>query len=325
MNRGVLIIGLGQIGMEFDFDISDNKFVYSHSRAFSLHPSFQLIGGVDSCVLKCKKFSEKYLLPSFNSIPLALSKLMPQIVVIAAPTKYHKTILFEILENDNCLPEAILCEKPLSYTEEEAAQMINFCVNKKVKLYVNYMRRSDPGAIRIKNMIDSGEMGKWIKGVAWYSKGLIHNGSHFINLLEFWLGPCKDSKIINNGRLWQNNDPEPDVYIEFEKGSVVFMSAKEECYSHYSIELICEYGRIRYEKGGELILLEKTTSDQNFPSYFVLNGSPEIIINNMERYQLNVVEQLFKELSGDDGSICRGNDALETVRQTTKIVNKLNI
>ena len=321
MIRGVLIIGLGKIGMEYDINISDSNIVYSHSRAFSMHPGFEVLGAVDSSALKCKIFSEKYLKPSYNSVSEALSILNPHVVVIAAPTKYHKSILCEILEFSS--PEAILCEKPLSYSVEEAGEMLELCDLKGVKLFVNYIRRSDPGAIIIRDLISSGKIGKKFKGFAWYSKGFIHNGSHFFNLLEYWLGPCKNSSIISKGRLWQDHDPEPDVYVEFEKGTVAFMSAWEESFSHYSLELISDDGRIRYEKGGELILLEKTKTDPNFPDYTVLSGLPEIITSNMDRYQLNVVEQLSQALSNKEASICNGFDAYETIKQITKITNKI--
>ncbi len=323
MIRGVLIIGLGKIGMEYDINISDDKIVYSHSRAFSLHPCFEIMGAVDSSVSKCKIFSEKYQKPTYNSISEALLVLNPHVVVIAAPTKYHKTILFETLEYSS--PEAILCEKPLSYDIEEASQMLELCNHKSVKLFVNYVRRSDPGSIFIRNLINSGKIGKRIKGLAWYSKGFIHNGSHFFNLLEYWLGPCKNSSIISKGRLWQDQDtdPEPDVYVEFEKGTITFMSAWEESFSHYSVELISDNGRIRYEKGGELITFERTVLDPNFPDYTVLNGLPETISNNMNRYQFNVVEELFQALSDKEASICNGVDAHETLKQIFKITNKI--
>ena len=101
------------------------------------------------------------------------------------------------------------------------------------------------------------------------------------------------------------------------------MSAREESFSHYSIEIIFDNGRIWYEKGGELILFEKTKTDPNFPNYIVLSGLPEIISNNMESYQLNVVEQLFQALSNKEASICYGIDAYETMKHVIKITNKI--
>ena len=43
-----------------------------------------------------------------------------------------------------------------------------------------------------KKMFINGEIQGPIKGVAWYSKGIVNNGSHLINLLEYWLGHIKD-------------------------------------------------------------------------------------------------------------------------------------
>ncbi len=101
------------------------------------------------------------------------------------------------------------------------------------------------------------------------------------------------------------------------------MSAWEESFSHYSVELISDNGRIRYEKGGELITFERTVLDPNFPDYTVLNGLPETISNNMNRYQFNVVEELFQALSDKEASICNGVDAHETLKQIFKITNKI--
>ena len=53
--------------------------------------------------------------------------------------------------------------------------------------------------------------------MVWYSKGLAHNGSHFINLLTYWLGPIKESCGISKGPLLDNQNIEPDFSLTFEK------------------------------------------------------------------------------------------------------------
>ena len=47
MKEKCLVIGLGQIGMGYDLDCDPNTSVYSHARAISLHPDFELVGAVD--------------------------------------------------------------------------------------------------------------------------------------------------------------------------------------------------------------------------------------------------------------------------------------
>ena len=67
--------------------------------------------------------------------------------------------------------------------------------------------------IDIKKRISSGSIARPIKGNVWYSKGFIHNGSHLVNLMEFWLGSVIKHSIISNGRFWNDKDPEPDGLI----------------------------------------------------------------------------------------------------------------
>ena len=47
--------------------------------------------------------------------------------------------------------------------------------------------------------------------------GLYNSGSHFINLLEFWLGNYEKIQLIDRGRLFNEKDIEPEFLIEFEK------------------------------------------------------------------------------------------------------------
>ena len=89
MSKGCLIIGLGQIGMEYDMNISAKDAIYTHARAFSMHPSFELIGAVDPSEDKRSKFIEIFKKPAFKDISESLKNLNPEIVVISTslPTK----------------------------------------------------------------------------------------------------------------------------------------------------------------------------------------------------------------------------------------------
>ncbi len=323
MVRGSLIIGLGQIGMEYDIDIPVDKSVFTHARAFSSHQEFELLGAVDPSSAKRSRFNQKYNKPAFSDLTEALQHTDPQIIVIASPTNNHKTILEEVL--NLCKPIAIICEKPLSYDIEHARSMIDLCEKEGVKLFVNYMRRSDLGVIEVKDRISKGLIAGPFKGVAWYSKGFLHNGSHFFNLLEFWLGEYQSAKLISKGRLWNRQDTEPDIFVEFELGSITFLAAWEESFSHYTIELLSHSGRLRYEKGGELITWQATHPDPSFQGYRSLKDPPEIIQNSMDRYQLQVTEQLSRALNGKTSSICTGHEGLKTLECMNQIIKNMQV
>ena len=314
-----MIIGLGQIGMGYDLALDSREAVYTHARAFSMHPAFELVGAVDPAVAQRDRFKQYYTQSAYHTIASALQAHTASVVVIASPTAQHSLALKEVLSHST--PKVILCEKPLAYDLAEAREMVAACEAAGVKLFVNYMRRADPGAIEIKARIESGQIAAPIKGVAWYSKGLLNNGSHFFNLLEFWLGSFIRAKILDAGPLWDNQDPEPDVQVEFERGKIVFIAAWEDAFSHYTIELLSPSGRLRYEQGGALIAWQSTHADPNIAGYQVLQNVPKMIVNGMKRYQWNVADQLANALENKPHTLSTGRQSLATLEALHQIIN----
>lgn len=320
MSVGVLIVGLGQIGMGYDLGLDPARYVQSHARAFSQHPAFHLAAAVDPDPQQCQTFAQAYGCPAYPDIETALGQHQPGLVVIATPTALHKETLQKVLNLSQ--PGVVLCEKPLSYDAVEGRFMVNACLKKGVKLFVNYMRRSDPAVAEIKRRLGAGEIAGPVKGVAWYSKGLLHNGSHFFNLLEYWLGPMQSSIVISPGRLWAQIDPEPDVHVKFSNGEVTFLAAWEEAFSHYTIELLSVSGRLRYEHGGSSVQWQSSSVDGLLQGHRALSSAICEIDNGMDRYQWHVVDQLAKAINGEGFRVCTGIDALNTLISLNQILDR---
>src|SRR5574337_363384 len=168
MSFSVLIVGLGQVGMGYDLHLDPAVHVYSHACAFSHHPGFHLIAAVDPEAQRRQTFVQKYQCPAYGDVDSALRQHQPNLVVIATPTRFHGETLQRVLDQSH--PKVVLCEKPISYDLEEARAMVHACAANGIRLYVNYMRRSDKGVIEVKRRLDSGEIGIPVKGVVWYSK-----------------------------------------------------------------------------------------------------------------------------------------------------------
>lgn len=320
MAESCVIIGLGQIGMGYDFDLTSESAIYTHARAISLHPGLRLVGAVDVSPGKRVRFMQRYEVPAFDQVEVALLKLQPDLVVIATSSESHATILAKVI--NACRPKLVLCEKPLAYELDKARDMVEMCEKAGIQLFVNYIRRTDPGVVEVKRRIDSGEIATPVKVNAWYSKGILNNGSHFLNLLELWLGDIENSTIINPGRFWNNSDPEPDVKVQFNRGAVVFQSAWEESFSHYSIELLSRSGRLRYDKGGEVIEWRGVYADPNFEGYSTLAEQTETIANGMGIYQWHVYQQICQYLGGAATTLCTGRQALKTLEAIDLIIKQ---
>jgi len=321
MTLKALVVGLGQIGMGFDLKLDPRTYVLTHARAFQQHPRFSLVGGVDADLSRCQLFEEHYGCSAYTDLEKALQITRPDVIAIATPTPLHGATLRTIL--DFAEPAAILCEKPLSNGLDEARLMVDECLARKCGLYVNYMRRSDPGVVAVRHRLNAASIGSPLKGVVWYSKGLFHNGSHFFNLLQFWLGEMKDFRVIAVGRLWDGIDPEPDVQVTFERGTISFLAAREEDYSHYTIELVAPNGRLRVEQGGERIIWQSVVKDTIADGYTVLSPTEEIIKTEMTRSQWNVFDQLAASLNRSVAQICTGADALKTLESLEEIRAKI--
>ena len=306
--------------MGYDLEHDPEIFVLTHARAFSMHPSFNLVGGVDVSSDRRTVFTDKYRKPSFEELGTALEALCPDVVVIAAPTNMHAQLVSATLDCQQV--KAILCEKPLAHNVKEANGLVEACDMAGIALFVNYMRRVDAGVLEVKQMLRDGRISSPVKGVSWYSKGFFHNGSHFFNLLQYWLGSYQSTNIIQSGRIWDEHDPEPDVFVRFEKGDIVFLSAWEEAFSHYTIELLSPSGRLRYDQGGAEIIWRAIRSDPQMAGYRILS-SGESIENNMDRIQWHVVDHLARFFNGESDALCTGKEAFETLRSMHHIINQI--
>lgn len=321
MTLSVLLIGLGQIGMGYDLDAEPGTVVLTHARAFYEHPRFVIAGGVELDSGKRERFSARYAAPSFPDIDSAMNALQPDIVVVSTPTATHREIVHAVLSRQR--PRAILCEKPLAYAFEDAEAIVLDCASKGCALYVNYMRNSEPGALEVKQRLSDGRIESPVKGVVWYSKGVFNNGSHFLNLLQDWLGEVQDVRVDSRGRLWDGVDPEPDFHVRFSRGEATFLAAKEENFSHYTVELLAANGRLRYEQAGALIIWQQAVSDPICADYIILDSSGIDIKTNYERSLWHVADQLAVSLHGKPAHICSGEDALLTIKTLNAITRNL--
>ena len=91
-----VIIGLGKVGLEYDYN--KKNFFLTHSKALFYHKNFDLLCGVDRNIKQLIKFKKKYNLPTTTSIDEALIKFRPELVVISASTYSHYKILMPNLD-----------------------------------------------------------------------------------------------------------------------------------------------------------------------------------------------------------------------------------
>lgn len=310
------VVGLGNIGMRLDLEAGSDR-VATHARAFTVHPGYKLTAGIDPDAGARTLFEQHYRLPTFPDVSAMLvAGIRPEVCSIAVPTPLHARIYEEVIA---WCPVAVLCEKPLAERVAEAERMVAAAEACGCVLAVNYMRRFEPGVLTLRRLIADGALGEIYKGSAWYSKGLLNNGSHVVDLLAFLLGAAEELQVLQVGRDWEGHDPEPDIALRFGTANVFFLAAREECFSFIGFELVGTRGALRYVDAGHRIELRRARAEPSFPGYRKLPPEAEVLQTDLKRYQWHAVDALHRCLNEGTPLHSNGRTALETLRTIDRV------
>ena len=142
MTSKVAVIGVGRMGRY-------------HCRVLS---RLGRLGAICDAYQPQKAF-EEYKVPFFNDYHDMLKKL-PEIqgVIIATPTETHVAVTKELLKYPNL--KAILVEKPIATSIEEAQELRQVVANSHIKIYVGHIEDYNPVIQRMIEMIKSNAIGE---------------------------------------------------------------------------------------------------------------------------------------------------------------------
>jgi len=319
----VAIIGLGQIGLLYDYEQKNKDIILSHAKAFWEHPSFELVCGVDTNFEYREKFETKYHIPSYASIAEMMENHTPEIVTIATNTSTHFRVFSELAQFKL---KAIFCEKPLASNFHDANKMVEVSNNKNISLIVNFKRRFDPGIQKIKEVIISNELGTVEKVVLFYGKGVLNNGSHLIDLLIYLFGMPNNYKILKvHSYNKYENDYDVDLTFFFDDFEVYMFANNHKDYTLFEMDIIGQNGRIILDaKEKETINFYKKKEHEVFSGYTFLDSNALSIKMEMDKYQFNAFNDLDKVLTENIDSVSSGENALLSLKLVDDIISSIS-
>ncbi|WP_274363653.1 Gfo/Idh/MocA family protein [Paenibacillus thermotolerans] len=188
-----------------------------------------------------------------------------QAVVIATHSAMHAEIAKAALERG----KHVMVEKPLALSAEEAENLVRLAESSGLQLQVCHQLRYKPVMRRIKEIIESGAMGKVHLGVAsmrlqrneayyeaarwrgtWDQDGgmLLNQGIHLVDLLGWFLGEYESVYgILTRGPLPKQTEDFAVGLIRFKNGAVGMIEANTLTYPNSmdnSIALFGEQGTV---------------------------------------------------------------------------------
>lgn len=182
----VLLIGLGNIGLYYDLNRPDKT--WTHTRAILNHPRFELVAGIDPAKGSRSDFEAATGIIAYSTLGefYRIFDGEVDLAVVASPTHYHLQHVKEVVSKGIKL---CVVEKPLAPNANELFEYEQF----NQLLMVNLIRLYHES---LQQKIREISAGQSCDVLVIYSKGLVHNGIHFLTLLIAHFGDVQSSKRI---------------------------------------------------------------------------------------------------------------------------------
>lgn len=303
-SHGALIIGAGKIGAFFDRPGSGA--VLTHAHALSSHPGFRLLGFSDADHSQAERAAALWGGKAFPSLGAALAG-GADLAVLAVPDDLHYPLLKELADYP---VRAVLAEKPLTRTLEEAREIVSLYRERGIALVVNYSRRFVPEFASLRGRIASGDFGRFLAGTGYYGKGTLHNGSHMIDLLRLLLGEVTVRRRLDSVADCFPEDPSCSALLSFKDGATFLLQAVDcRLFTIFEADFLFERARVRMVDSGFGIEIYRPRESEIFAGYFNLQET-ESTRTSLGTALAHCAESLYRILSAGDVPPCSGSDAL---------------
>ena len=313
----VVIVGLGDIGSG---NSSENLHLkLNHASAILNDERFNLVGGFDPLNKARERFEMLYKVPTFDKLSSLIYETSPQLLVIASPTTTHYSILKQVSDFTNV--KFILCEKPIAIKTKSLRNILKKMSNQNQVVLVNYQRRSEVEAKAIFEMIRNNAFGEILGGTGFYSGGYFNNGSHMIDLLEWWFGQKSElNKLI---KINTNFD---DYYVTLSLNicsrDFILSSINSNSTSYFEIILQFELTQLRYVAGGNQIYFDNICTDYNYKDFKSIYAANKAQFVPNGQTLSSVYDELYCAIEGYNFSLISGIEAVKLIERMQGFIRK---
>ena len=313
------LIGCGRIGSLMADDPLLAGDVFTHAEAYSRSPRTELVAVCDTDDALARRCAERWGVDRAYVDPVRmLDETKPDVVSICTPDATHFQVAMKVIEQGASV-RGLLCEKPLATKLEDAIDLVDRALERGKLLAVAYMRRYATNLRAVRAFLAAGELGA-IEGVnGWYTKGTLHNGSHWFDLLRMLVGEVAWVEA-HDGLGEGGDDPTLDVTLGLETGRLAILrGARAENFSLFEMEILGERGRVTIADSGHLITLERAAPSARYSGYVELAREAHDFGNRRDQL-LHAVDDLAQSLAEGRAPACTGEDGVAALRIGTAAI-----
>ena len=280
------IVGCGRMGGTIDEEVRGGPnallLPYSHAAGYTACERTTIAAAADVVEKNLERVCSKWNIPErYTDYRVMIEKEAPDIVSIATRPGNHAEITTFAAEHG---VKGIYCDKPLCASMDEADAMVEVCNKHQVKFNLGTQRRYTPGYIKMREIVESGEIGERISVIARASGGALWGYTHAADMLLFFSGDSEVEYVQGNVAVedsdFEDNRTEIDPpvvmgYVKFKNGTHGVSIPG----SAYEFEVECADGVVRSLNNGNQFQLRKHSGELNqleevdFPDYERTSGT----------------------------------------------------
>ncbi len=282
----------------------------SHAAAMAAVPGIDLVAGCDIVPAARDRFVERWGsrwpgLRTYDDYREMLARERPDLVSIVTPDQLH----FEpVLASIEAGARAILCEKPLATSLQEADRIVEAARRAGAAMTIEYTRRWMPEFAEARRLAQSGAIGKLSQIVVEMGGPramLFRNHTHIIDLIHYfadsdatWVVAELEPGFEGYGTAYRGdggNDPatEPgaNYYVAFDNGIRAYVMGMKTTVGELRVDLIGPGGRVTVDAEGLRLTRVESEDPRTKPS-----------VSRLERpvpsWSVSGIEAALRELLG---------------------------
>ena len=193
------------------------------------------------------------------------------------------------------------------------------------EIVVNYSRRFCDFYVSLRQRIQTGEMGELRLGRCMYTKGALHNGSHFVDLMRYFFGDLRiHSASVPEWLTLAPGDIDPGMDIHFTTGagaSIVMHHIPADNFTVFEMDLCFERARFVFTDGGNTVQEWAIVDGVPFAGY---KGLAQTVLhkNAMGDYLLKAAESVVDTVRGNARNISPARESAALLRTFEQLTSK---
>lgn len=318
------IVGCGRIGADINRAGLGSSRLGSHAAAYTSSSRVELVAACDVDPVRREQARVRWSIPrGYADAGEMCARERLDIVSVCTAPDGRRAWVGDLLSSGRV--RAVLVEKPLAATIEEAEALAASAGRAPVAAAVNYVRRYVPAYRDIASSIRSGSLGRiqLVRGI--YSKGILNNGSHMIDLLRLFFGEPRDVDPIGSP-IDDASDPTVGFRARFgaadEAVEAVVQVVDHTACSIFELDIVGTRGRIVFDDLGHRVsrwTVEDTMATHGFRR---LSPSPAQSDTGLSRGIAAAIDNLLDCVEGRAASFCTFDDARAAMTLALQVRNR---